>query len=407
MNTVKKSISALSMLILSALLFTACNSDDDSSNDSPQARGDLVSGTLLVTHSSDDINALFTSLGLFTNMPAVYNVAAYEIVYKTVDTKGNLIDASGLLTIPQKARDAKSPLLSYHHGTKFLDADVPSNSYGLTAEAVIAASFGYIVSAPDYIGYGASRGLVHPHGIVESQAIASIDMLRASRRFLSAHAIATNDQLFLGGHSEGGTTTIATEKMMQESHADEFNITAVTAGAGAYDRSNTVAAFMQSPIMPQPAIVGFDIKAYDSVYELNRLDEIIQAPYVHIIDTYYDGSKSNIEINGKLPTNPAELFTPQFLADFNGGGETELKRLIAQNDIYDWAPAAPTRLFHGKDDVNAPYFNSVTTVNAMKANGAPDVELVNCQEVPADHYTCRIPYFVYSMNFFAQYATDL
>jgi hypothetical protein len=232
-------------------------------------------------------------------------------------------------------------------------------------------------------------------------------MLRASRRYLATHGIAVNDQLFMAGHSEGGYTTIATEKKMQEEYADEFSITAVTAGAGAYDRSGSVAKVLQSATLPQPSVVGFDVKAYDTVYGLNRIDELIQAPYVDIINTYYDGSKSNAEINEKLTSNTAELFTPQFLADFNGDGETEIKRLLAKNNIYDWAPTVPTRLFHGQDDFNSFFSNSVTAVNTMKANGAPDVELVICQETPADHYTCRIPYFEYSLNFFAHYASDL
>jgi pimeloyl-ACP methyl ester carboxylesterase len=394
-----------SLFIIGVFLITACQSEDQSAEEPD--RGELVSGTELVTHSSEDINALLANLGLFADKTALYNVKAYKIVYKTVDTKGNIIHASGLLTIPQKATDAKSPLLSYHHGTKVLDADVPSNSYGLIAEPVIAASFGYVVSAPDYLGYGASRGIVHPHGIAESQATACIDMLRASRQFLSENGVATNQQLFLGGHSEGGYTTIATQKMIQEKHALEFTITASTAGAGSYDRSNTVAWFLQSDTLPVPSTVGFDVKSYDTVYELNRIDEIIQAPYVDIIDTYYDGSKSADEINEKLTHNTAELFTPQFLADFNSDGEIELKRLIAQNNVYDWAPTAPTRLFRGKDDINAPFFNATIAVDTMKANGAPDVELVECQEVPANHYTCRVPYFEYSLNFFAQYASDL
>ena len=397
----------MSLLTIAAMLITACNSDNDSPNGRPQARGDLVSGTLLVTHSSDDINALLASVGMFTNRPALYNVAAYKIVYKTVDIKGNLINVSGLITIPQKAANAKSPLLSYHHGTKFLDADVPSNSYGLIAEPVIAASFGYIVSAPDYIGYGVSKGLMHPHTQAGPSANACIDMLRAGKHFLSEHGIATNQQLFLAGHSEGGYTTIATQKMMQEKYPDEFSITATTAGAGVYDVSDTVALFLQSATMPQPATVGFIVKSYDSVYELNRIDDFIQAPYVDIINTSYDGTKSRVQINDQLTNNVAELFNRKFVADFNGNGETELKRILAENDVYDWAPTAPTRLFHGQDDVNAPNFNSPIAVDAMKSNGATNVELVICQETPADHYTCRIPYFVYSLNFFARYATDL
>lgn len=395
------------MMLIAILLATACQSDNDSSSDKPQARGDLVSGALLVTHNSDAINAFFDSTGLFSNMPALYNVEAYKIIYKTVDVRGNLIEASGLLTIPQKTTGLESPLLGYYHGTKFLDADVPGNRYGVDTESVIAASFGYIVSAPDYIGYGRSVGLMHPHTIAKPLGTASIDMLRASRLYLAQEGIATNPQLFLAGHSEGGYTAIATLKMMQETHTDEFSVTAVTAGAGVYDVSNTVASFLQSDTLPQPVTVGFLVKAYDSVYELNRLDEIIQAPYVDVVNTGYDGNMSRTELNAQLTTDTSGIFTPKFIADFNNGGETALKQILAENDIYDWAPIAPVRIFHGQDDVNAPYFNSPTAVDAMKAKGAPDVELVICQETPADHYTCRVPYFVYSLGYFASYATDL
>ncbi|WP_455209750.1 alpha/beta hydrolase family protein [Kaarinaea lacus] len=407
MRTKLKIILLVDLLVMAAWLLSACQSDDDSYIDYLYNRGDLVSSTLLASHSKDDINALFANTDLFGPMPALYDVAAYKIIYKTVDTKGNIIDASGLLVIPQKAEGAKSPVLSYHHGTKFLDADVPSNSYGVAAEAVDAASFGYIVAAPDYIGYGVSKGIMHPHTIASAAGTVTIDMLRASKHFLMQQRIATNSQLFLVGHSEGGYTTIATQKMVQEKHSQEFTVIASTAGAGSYDISNTVAAFAQSATLPQPATAGFIVKAYDSVYELNRIDDIFQIQYVDIINTYYDGTNSRLEINEQLTVNTAELFNPQFLADFNSGAEVELKQKLAENDIYDWAPVAPTRFFHGQDDVNAPYFNSPTAVDTMKANGAPDVELVICQETPADHYTCRVPYFAYTIEFFAQYATDL
>ncbi|KPJ87583.1 MAG: hypothetical protein AMJ53_17935, partial [Gammaproteobacteria bacterium SG8_11] len=57
-----------------ALVLNACQSDDDSPAGNPPARGDLVSGSLVASHSKSDINGLYMNTDLFGTMPALYDV---------------------------------------------------------------------------------------------------------------------------------------------------------------------------------------------------------------------------------------------------------------------------------------------------------------------------------------------
>ena len=74
------------------------------------------------------------------------------------------------------------------HGTILSDNDAPSY-FGSGSEAYsfgsVFASQGYIIAAPDYIGYGASKELPHTYEHRNGLATASLDMLRAARDFLA------------------------------------------------------------------------------------------------------------------------------------------------------------------------------------------------------------------------------
>jgi len=407
MNTATQSILIKILFMLALPAFSACGSNSSNNDIQRSSRGDLVSSDFLATYNHSDIETVLAGTGLFDNFPAIYNVSAYKIVYKTEDPRGSLINASGLLAVPVKATGAKSPLLSLQHGTVFTDAEVPSNTFGPTSAEVIMATFGYIASAPDYIGYAASTQEIHPYIQAKPSGKAVVDMIRAARKFFAGHNIAANSQLFLAGYSEGGYVTIAAQQMMRQNFAAEFPVTASSAGAGPYDISGTVASVLQQPLLAEPSVVGFVMKAYDTVYGLNRIADIFQAPYTVVVDTYYDGTKSGSEINSQLTNITTNLFYPQFLADYMSSGETRLKALFAENDVYNWTPAAPTRFYHGRNDTIVPFQNAQTAVNTMKANGAPDVELVECSVGVADHYACALPYIAYTVGFFSNFANDL
>jgi len=169
-----------SLIILLTIFFTGCNDNTERSTESKA--GDLVSVTQLSTHSKQTI---ITVLGnVATQITPAYSVDNYKVVYKTKDTKGNLINVSGLMALPQKIMAASSPRLSIQHGTIFLDQQAPSFNHQAGSNSVIAASLGFIVTAPDYIGYGESAGQTHPHSHKDTLACAGIDLLRASKSWL-------------------------------------------------------------------------------------------------------------------------------------------------------------------------------------------------------------------------------
>lgn len=354
-------------------------------------RGDLVSANLITTIPGGK-----------------YTVSLQKIVYKTVTPDGRLIDASGLLAYPVKPAGAASPLLSFQHATVFKDEDVPSRNPGSNQALMALAATGYIAVMADYIGYAESGNEeVHTFVHAEGLAAAVIDMLRAARRYLAANSIATNGQLFMTGYSEGGYATLAAQKEMEQNLASEFSITASMPAAGPYDMSATIRYMVGQPSNDNPELLGFVFKAYDYWYRLNRLSSIFQPPYASVITSYYDGTRSASEIRNALTTDMASLFTPDFRGDFLGSGETTFKAYLAVNDIYDWAPRTPTRLFHGQEDSIVPYTNATTAVAAMTNNGATDVSLVDCIAVPRGHEECVPSYLIEVSDWFGSLASDL
>ncbi len=405
------------VLIFTTTLITGCGSSSNSNNDgdtgAQTSRGDLVGHTVLKPDvTTTQSNATFQQLTNYgvINTTALYEVANYKISYKTIDPSGNMITASGLLSIPQKASSVSSPIMSYQHGTIFLNSSAPSSNYSSYSPSVLAASLGYIVSSPDYIGYGDSfASSPHPYSHSATLASSSIDMLRAVKTFLQENAINTNGQLFLAGYSEGGKATMAMHRAIETTLSSEFQVTASAPGSGNYDMTETATAIMNSTILTYPAYIGWVIKSYNDIYQLNALSSIITTAYVDTVSNSFDGTKSGDVINDQLTTITAQLINPQFISDYQGGLTTVFIDVLADNNDYDWSPAAPTRLFHGKNDLTVPYLNTENAHAKMVENGSSSVKIENCNAANSvtNHENCFYPYMAYIYGFFAEYANDL
>lgn len=407
-------------VIVALLLLAGCGGSGGSPNPgttpppgtAPQ-RGDLVSVSSSNTIDAAAVGIIITLLantgvdtGPLRDIP--FGVSLNRVVYKTVTPDGRLIDASGVVAYPLKVGGASSPLLSYQHPTAFQNSEVPSNSASTDLALITLAGSGFIVAMPDYIGYGASIGEIHTYVQAQGLAASIVDMLRATRRLLVDHNVATNGQLFLTGYSEGGYATLAAQKEMEQNLPAEFPITASLPAAGPYDMSATAQHIVGLNPNPEPKLVAFVFKAYDHWYGWNRLDEIFQPPHDAVIAEYLlDGNY----IQGALTTDSAALFNTTFRAAFLGSGEDAVKAAFAANNIYDWAPSAPTRLFHGEDDTIVPYFNATTAYDTMKSiDPLSPVELVSCTTslgLPRNHEYCVPDYLSEVIGWFVSLATDL
>lgn len=402
--------------IVVLLLLAGCGGSGESAVPITSAqRGDLVSVTSSSSYGVPVVNLIISALadsGVDTSAlnGTRYGVSLHRIVYKTLTPDGRLINASGIMAYPLKSGGASSPLLSFQHGTIFSDSDAPSSGSNTDAALIALAGSGFIVAMPDYIGYVASTGEIHTYVHAQGLAASIVDMLRATRQLLAANSVATNGQLFLTGYSEGGYATLAAQKEMEQNLPAEFPITASMPAAGPYDMLGTAQYMVGLTTNPYPEFTGFVFKAYDHWYGWNRLNDIFQSPYNTVVATYYDGSKSGGTIRNSLTTNSSALFGTTFRNDFLGGGETAIKTDFARNDIYNWAPTAPTRLFHGQDDIVVPYFNATTAATAMATAGSTMVTVVNCTTpapIPQGHAECVLDYLSQVIGWFVPLALNL
>ncbi|HAD97404.1 MAG TPA: hypothetical protein DCG19_08350, partial [Cryomorphaceae bacterium] len=168
----------------------------------------LVSAQYLSTSTSAQLGVL--------SPKAIFDVDIYKIAYNTVDVDGSPTVASGAMVIPVNTTCNQFPLISYNHGTVLKKEDVPSRNNGESLIPKLMASTGKVTVCPDYLGLGDNPGL-HPYLHAESEATATIDLIRAVREYINdSLTISLNGEVFITGYSQGGHAAMATLKYIQD-----------------------------------------------------------------------------------------------------------------------------------------------------------------------------------------------
>jgi fermentation-respiration switch protein FrsA (DUF1100 family) len=370
--------------------------DTAPSTPSEPAGTHLIGSTLIGEYSTATLASRVSGIPLVGAL-AKYPIRVYKLTYTTQNTDGKQVTASGALLVPVTTQAL--PLLSYQHGTISPSSESMAPSYYSSSSEVysavsVLASTGYIVSAPDYIGYGASKSLPHPYEHAASLASTSLDMLRAAREFCQRENVKLNQKNFLLGYSEGGFATLALHKLMEEKAAGEFTVTASAPGAGAYHKS-AFAKYIMNSTQPLNFLSSYVwvLDTYNRVYGLNRpATYYFKEPYA-----------TQLAANPLSPVSQQvrELFTDPLRQAVLNNTDQALTSTFTSNDIYDWKPKAPLALFHGTADDYVPFFNSQDAYNAMQARGAKQVELYPIQG--GNHFTSAAAYTLQAFAFISQY----
>ena len=336
----------------------------------PQARVDqyLVSSTNVATLTKEQLAIQAAAISPIYAVLLRQGISVVKLVYNTTNWDGSKIQASGLLLVPNTPTAV--PMISQQHGTIFEDADAPSN-FGPGSEAyqfgTIFASVGYIIACPDYIGFGASKNLPHTYEHRASLAQASLDMLRAAREYIGSHKeINWDSRLYLTGYSEGGFATMSLYKKMQEEVPTEFNLRAVSCGAGAYDKTNFMKALLTQPsagVAHWNRAFLWVLLTYDQLYKLNRpLSSYFKEPYLTEIQAKRQAATLNVSFD--------QVLTDSFKTGILNGTDTAFLKAVADNDIYDWKPLTTLQLYHGDADPQVYYLNSKNAYETMQTRGA-------------------------------------
>ncbi len=374
--------------------FTSCLKDEEAP---PAYQPEfLIEAVHVLDLSREEVAEMLSQDGFYppgTGVLIRYGVDAYRLTYNTVLWDGTEIEASGALLIP-KTTD-KFPLLSFQPGTLGSPSEAPSLFQSLYTDlASVFSSTGFIVALPDYPGYGVSAEIEHPYEHRQSLATATRDMIRAAREFfLVERREALSDQLFLSGYSAGGFATLAALKLLQEDHADEFRVTAATAGGGAYNKTMMFRDIVGADTArPHIGLYLWALDGYNKIYpELRR-------PYTAYFNEPWATQIAQDGVFSGVENNPSLLLNPSFVEGILTGSDTEFLSVLADNDVYDWRPEIPLKLYHGLIDEVVPFFNAQTAYDAMTARGAADLELDRIGE--GTHESSLINYMVGTFGYF-------
>jgi S-formylglutathione hydrolase FrmB len=422
------------LVLFAGLGVAACHSGgskgSDSAEDSTPKRGSLIQSPSLVTSlSGADLAA---ALGASTETQFLLDltgapkcrVDVHYIQYNTIGAKNEPATASGALMVPagtDPACTGDRPVMLYAHGTSTDKAfNISRVQNGENPEGLLMAlvfvSQGYIVVAPNYVGYDTSSLSYHPYLNAEQSANDMIDALTAARSALPTREAPTTrsgNKLFITGYSQGGHVAMATHRAMQNAGQ---TVTASAPMSGPYALSAFGDAVFYGQVNGgapiQLALIGSSYQqAYGNLY--TQPTEMFESQYATGIETVLPStlSRSELYAQGKLPsdalfdvtppdpayapyTPPTEpgLFAPVFAQGFaaehlitnsfrlaylqdaqanpDGGfpnttdaappanPQQPLRQAFKRNDLRNWTPTAPMLLCGGAEDPTVYYMNT-------------------------------------------------
>ena len=398
MRETTRSIKRASIPIISAIIL-GLSPNDLSAQSGPDY---LVTAEPLGTITSDFLRLGLIAAGAYLPDKTVHDVSIYKLTYHTVDVAGNPTVASGALYVPRSDADSL-PLISYQHGTIMNRDQVPSNR-AEDPPGLFFSGYGYIVAMPDYLGLGDNPGL-HPYLHWESEATASIDMVRAAREFLLDSLGIKDDALFLAGYSQGGHATMAMHRYVHLNQLDEeFSIEASAPMSGPYALSGPQFEYIFSKDSTYSGsyFIPYIIASYQLVYGNLYTD------YSQYYDPPYDSIFAAWEASGIFFDNyPIDSFPENFYVFMQDSvldhvfedPSHPLNEDLRENDLYDWAPKEPVRMLYCGMDLTVSPENAIFTQEQMNLLGAADVLSVNVNP-DYNHTTCAIPAFMYALEWF-------
>ncbi len=322
------------ILVALAALLTACGGGggtDSGTVNTSLARGSLIQSPppRLAPISAAQLQA---TLAASTSGQGVLQIAGnpvcgvdlYYMNYGTVGGANEPTNATGAIMVPSGSGAQCSgarPVVLWAHGTTtdrgYNMADIQNNGESALVAALFAAQ-GYIVVAPNYAGYDASRLPYHPYLNADQSSKDMIDALTAARAALADARLATtnlgaarvsdNGKLFIFGYSQGGHVAMATHRALQ---AAGQTVTATAPSAGPY------------------AMLAFG----DAVFYGNvNLGSTIFTP---LLATSYQKAYGNIY------AQPTDLYTAQYAS----GIETLLPSTTSVTQIFQQGLLPATQLF--------------------------------------------------------------
>lgn len=300
-----------------------------------------------------------------------YGVTAYRVTYHTTDSAGTPTIASQLVVLP-KNRAPHLTTISWLHGTTVYRKDVASENPKSDDRlvALLFASTGRAVSAPDYVGLGSGEGF-HPYGDPGATVAASVDGLRAARTLAHRHGRELKQKVQVSGFSQGGPATMLVGRSLQQGADRYFRLGALAPVSGPFNLSAFEAAAANDKIAKSGIYLAYFVTAWNKMYGLYASPgDAFRSPYDSKVEGLFDGHHTAEQIVSELPAASKDLFTEDFLNKIRKPDGVLKDRLRPMDNTCDWRPNVPVQIFHGRGDKDVDFSHATYCAAQLTRNGA-------------------------------------
>ena len=373
----KKLFQFLFYFSLAAVAFVSC--DDEMKDVKPVSS---INNYLVEANLVQSYPLLFIQLGVGSYPKAAElaeyiqsGVEVYKITYKTT-FKGQSVNASGVVALPDV--DGDFPVLSYQNGTNTLHRKSPSEDTDNELFRILEmmGSTGFIISIPDYLGFGESADMFHPYLHRESTVQSVTDMLEAVREFIDdKDGMSLNNDLYLAGYSQGGWATMQVQQAIETDASFPFNLKASACSAGPYNLVRLNEYVVEQEKYDMPYFLAYIFNSYLKLGLETPIDSVFQEPFADKIITMFDGQTSGDLLNDQLTTSIADLFTIDYLNGWNTDNSyAPVLSMLNENSVLNFVPTVATKLFYGTADTYVPPIVTQEKYDEFIAGGAsPDL----------------------------------
>ncbi len=347
----------------------------------------LVSYRIQQSFTANELDSFLSTTGFALPILPQYDVDIYQVIYKTpykhIDS---LVNASGIVVVPKNLL-CPAALGCYAHGTFAKRLEVPSYEGPERPIGLFFGGIGGVLTAmPDELGLGDSDSsiIIHPYVNAFHSGYASVNIMRAARQLADTLSLPLSGEVLLTGYSQGGYTTMATNKLIQEQFPNEFNVIASAPMSGPYDLKKTMVEVMLSTVpFSAPSYLPYLLLGYHSVYPALRQkyptpSDVFKSPYDTVIPPlFYSKIRSTGYIDQYCDPVPRNMIKDSVIAEFSTDTLHPLRLILAENDLLGWAPQNPVKIHYCFSDDQVNYLNAVRADTAWRANGAPSIEIQN------------------------------
>jgi hypothetical protein len=340
----------------------------------------IISASFKHAYTKNQVDSILNAVGLPAGVITTrYDVRVYKVTYHSFDVDSMPTIASGLMVVPQ-ATPCEVPILSFQHNNVIRKSDVPSR-YSYNSQwyvGLAAGSLGNITLMPDGIGLGDGPGL-HPFLHMQTEATAVIDMIRAAKEVVDTMGNSPDEQLFLAGIAEGAYATLAAHQYIQAYLDSQMHVTASGGIAGYYDMSGTMVHMILSDSnYVDPSYLPDLLFGYNKAYHFFAHDsDIMVYPYDSVLPPLFNGNNGAYTINTHMPPVPKYILRQDQIDSLANDSTNFLRLLLKKNDLYNWAPTSPVKLFYCNADEYVPYQNSIVAYEHFVQNGSTMVDTIN------------------------------